>query len=118
MAPQISPSAANLTPNAYEYSGLRFVGWNTDEDGAGDSYLDASSFPFTSSATLYAQWSEVGSGGNLSSSGGRTSATKDPGGTLAATGTIEMSGLPLAAAILLGSGVVLGILRRRFLRIS
>lgn len=33
-----------------------FTGWNTESDGSGDAYPDGSSFPFTESKTLYAQW--------------------------------------------------------------
>lgn len=50
-----------LTANAYKITGKRFTGWNTKEDGKGDSYAaDYSDSKMTSEdnkvITLYAQW--------------------------------------------------------------
>ena len=36
--------------------GYTFAGWNTDANGSGNPYANGASYPFTSSATLYAQW--------------------------------------------------------------
>ncbi|HEY5110994.1 MAG TPA: fibronectin type III domain-containing protein, partial [Acidimicrobiales bacterium] len=38
-------------------TGYTFTGWNTLANGTGASYADGASYPFTSSTTLYAQWS-------------------------------------------------------------
>jgi uncharacterized repeat protein (TIGR02543 family) len=56
MSTQSSSSAIALTPNAFTRSNYNFAGWNTAADGSGTAYADAASYPFTSSATLYAQW--------------------------------------------------------------
>ena len=48
--------AANLTGNTFTKTGYTFAGWNTSADGLGTSYADAVSYSFTSSVTLYAQW--------------------------------------------------------------
>ena len=48
--------AANLTSNTFTKTGYTFAGWNTAADGSGTSYTDAVSYSFTSSTTMYAQW--------------------------------------------------------------
>ena len=40
------------------YTGHSFTGWATAADGSGTAYADGASYPFTASATLYAQWTE------------------------------------------------------------
>jgi len=57
MAPQVSTQPANLTPNAFSRSGYTFASWNTAADGTGITFVNRSLFPFSSNATLYAQWS-------------------------------------------------------------
>src|ERR1039458_9520418 len=48
------------TPNAFPRPGYTFAGWNTVPSGVGGtSYADDASYPFTSSTTLYAQWTAV-----------------------------------------------------------
>ncbi len=37
-------------------TGFTFAGWNTSPLGTGTAYADGASYPFTSSTTLYAQW--------------------------------------------------------------
>ena len=56
MSAQTSCSAANLTSNAFTRAGYTFSGWNTAADGSGTAYANGASYPFTASATLYAQW--------------------------------------------------------------
>lgn len=56
MSDQTSSSAITLTPNAFTRTNYNFAGWNTAADGSGTAYADVASYPFTSSATLYAQW--------------------------------------------------------------
>jgi uncharacterized repeat protein (TIGR02543 family) len=48
--------AMALTSNAFTKTGYTFAGWNTAAGGGGTSYVNAASYPFTASATLYAQW--------------------------------------------------------------
>jgi uncharacterized repeat protein (TIGR02543 family) len=58
IASQSGATSAALTSNSGSISrpGYTFTGWNTAANGSGTSYLDGASYPFTSSATLYAQW--------------------------------------------------------------
>ena len=60
MANETASGATNLTTNAFIRTGYTFAGWNTVASGVGGtSYADDASYPFTSSATLYAQWTAV-----------------------------------------------------------
>jgi len=45
-----------LTSNHFARKGYTFLGWNTSPSGAGVSYANGVTYPFVSSATLYAQW--------------------------------------------------------------
>jgi uncharacterized repeat protein (TIGR02543 family) len=57
IAQQSSTTAANLTLNTtMSKSGFVFNGWNTLANGTGTAYADGASYPFSASATLYAQW--------------------------------------------------------------
>jgi hypothetical protein len=49
-------TTATLTPNSFSYSGHSFNGWNTAARGGGVSYADAANYLFSTSVTLYAQW--------------------------------------------------------------
>ena len=60
MLTQSEASATALSPNAFVRSGYTFAGWNTAANGSGTRYADSASYPFTSSATLYAQWTATG----------------------------------------------------------
>lgn len=55
---QTASQATNLTSNTTQITrtGFDFAGWNTAANGSGTAYANGASFPFTSSATLYAQW--------------------------------------------------------------
>ncbi|RKS94400.1 putative repeat protein (TIGR02543 family), partial [Microbacterium sp. AG790] len=57
MAAQVGYEPTSLTANVFARAGYRFAGWNTAADGSGTSYADRAQFPFSSSGTLYAQWS-------------------------------------------------------------
>jgi uncharacterized repeat protein (TIGR02543 family) len=48
-----------LTANGFTRPGWTFLGWNTAADGSGTSYADASTVPFASNATLFAQWTQL-----------------------------------------------------------
>jgi uncharacterized repeat protein (TIGR02543 family) len=62
----------NLTLNSFTKSGYTFSGWNTLSDGTGTSYSDGASYSFSSSTTLYAQWT-CNSGTYTGASGGNWS---------------------------------------------
>ena len=66
---QSSGSAANLTTNPYERSGYNFAGWNTLPDGTGTAYADGANYSFSSTITLYAQWSVVSAEARSASTG-------------------------------------------------
>lgn len=40
-------------------SGYTFDGWNSDQNGNGDSYEPGATYEFTSDVTLYAQWKDI-----------------------------------------------------------
>jgi len=48
--------ATQLTANAFSRAGFIFAGWNTQANGSGTAFVDLAIYPFTASATLYAQW--------------------------------------------------------------
>ena len=60
MASETSSVPAALTTNIFTRTGYTFTGWNTVQNGVGGApYADGASYPFTSSTTLYAQWSNA-----------------------------------------------------------
>jgi uncharacterized repeat protein (TIGR02543 family) len=69
MATQSSGSAANLRSNSYERSGYDFAGWNTSLDGTGTAYADGANYSFSSTITLYAQWSVASAEAGSASTG-------------------------------------------------
>lgn len=96
MTAQSASSATALTTNGFTRSGYTFAGWNTQQGGGGTSYANGASFPFTSAATLYAQWTAVpssgsGSGGSSggSNSGGSASTTRPVTTTPVTTTAVE-----------------------------
>lgn len=72
---QVAGSATPLTANAYNRSGFTFAGWNTAANGSGTAYADGASYPFTSSTTLYAQWTAVLANTGVDAAGYLASAT-------------------------------------------
>ncbi len=56
MSNQTANVATNLTANAFTRIGYTFANWNTVAGGGGTTYADQASYPFTTDATLYAQW--------------------------------------------------------------
>lgn len=115
MTPQSSSSSAHLTANGFDYPGFRFAGWNTEEYGSGDSFVDGASYPFTSSDTLYAQWTVAPAGGGGSNSGSQPAAVTASSAQLAQTGpNTSTLILPVVAALLsTGVGAVLARQRSR-----
>lgn len=59
MAAQIDTETGNLTANAFQRPGYRFIGWNTDEAGEGTAYEDGESYSFEEDLILFAQWEEI-----------------------------------------------------------
>ncbi|MEO0037547.1 MAG: hypothetical protein RIQ59_758 [Bacteroidota bacterium] len=56
MANQTASSSTALTANSFTRTGYTFSNWNTAANGSGTAYANSASYPFTTSATLYAQW--------------------------------------------------------------
>jgi uncharacterized repeat protein (TIGR02543 family)/LPXTG-motif cell wall-anchored protein len=56
MANQSASTSTALSANAFTRSGYTFSGWNTAANGSGTAYADGASYAFSSSTTLYAQW--------------------------------------------------------------
>ncbi len=115
MPAQVNSAEVALSTNAFTRAGFVFSGWNTESDGTGISYAAGASYGFTSSTTLYAQWTAV-------------TPTEEPGGSdsesenesLATTGfpaniVLALSLLTLAAGFALWR-MVPG--RKRFARES
>lgn len=98
MANQSSASAANLSANSFSQTGYTFSGWNTAANGTGNAYANQASFPFTSDATLYAQWTADSSGGGGSSGGDTLPNTgAQVGPTLGISGALLSIGLAITA---------------------
>lgn len=59
MQNQVSAGPTNLSSNTFSRSGYSFTGWNTSSDGTGANYANSSSYPFSISETLFAQWTSL-----------------------------------------------------------
>lgn len=55
-AAQTASASGALTANGFSKAGYTFAGWNTAANGTGVAYADGASYPFSSSTTLFAQW--------------------------------------------------------------
>ncbi len=47
---------SSLSASGFSRTGYAFAGWNTMANGSGIAYADGATYPFTASATLFAQW--------------------------------------------------------------
>ena len=59
MAVESENTPTALALNSFKRSGYTFKKWSTAANGTGSIYADGSTYPFTSSTTLYAQWTVV-----------------------------------------------------------
>lgn len=78
LSAQTASTATALTSNTFTRTGYTFSGWNTAANGTGTAYANGASYPFTSGATLYAQWTASGGGSSGGSSGGGSSSDPSP----------------------------------------
>jgi hypothetical protein len=62
MSPETAGAPTALTLNGFTNTGYSFAGWGTSAGGP-VVYADGGTYPFTASATLYAQWTAMGGGG-------------------------------------------------------
>ncbi len=53
----------------FNLDGYVFAGYNTEEDGSGETYMDCTAYTVTESVTLYTQWAEIAVGDVLLNSG-------------------------------------------------
>ena len=51
-------SSITIPENQFTRSGYKFVGWNTESDGTGDSYSVGQTIQLSNNMILYAQWEE------------------------------------------------------------
>jgi uncharacterized repeat protein (TIGR02543 family) len=100
MANEVASSPTALSANAFTRTGYTFTGWNTVANGTGTAYANGATYPFTASATLYAQWS--------SSTGTITKIQSGDAGTSAIASGAAMTVLPANAT--LGDSVVVAVL--------
>ena len=52
-------SEVTVLENAFRRDGYLFTGWNTEEDGTGETYHAGDTFIMTAGVVLYAQWIEA-----------------------------------------------------------
>ena len=64
MTALVASSTTNLTANTFTRSGYTFTGWATTSNGS-VVYADQASYAFSADISLYAQWSAVTSGSNV-----------------------------------------------------
>jgi hypothetical protein len=90
-------------------AGYTFMGWNTAANGSGTAYADGASYPFTASATLYAQWTVNSVTGAAPTAGwlyvlNTLAGTKNLGELGAANAYAGTTGLGLLAALNVKAG--------------
>jgi uncharacterized repeat protein (TIGR02543 family) len=59
MAAETNSTSTALTANSFTRTGYTFAGWNTAANGSGTAYANSAVYPFSTSTTLYAQWTVV-----------------------------------------------------------
>jgi hypothetical protein len=99
MSSQTGSSATNLPTNTFTRTGYNFAGWNTAADGSGTAYADGASYPFTSGATLYAQWAVVATTTAPSSTTTAAPTTTAPATATAGTSTTAVPAPPVRSTV-------------------
>ena len=94
------PAAANT--GTLVRTGYTFAGWNTTADGTGTAYAVGASYSTSSAATLYAQWTAVGTYAISFAANGST------GGSVPASGSYTPGGASYTVAGNTGSLVKAG----------
>jgi uncharacterized repeat protein (TIGR02543 family) len=59
MAAETHSAPATLSPTAFTRAGYAFTHWSTAANGSGNDYASGSTYPFSSSTALYAQWRKI-----------------------------------------------------------
>jgi uncharacterized repeat protein (TIGR02543 family) len=59
MAPEHESTPTGLSANLFTRTGYTFAGWNTKANGSGARYANGATYPFKSSAVLFAQWKKI-----------------------------------------------------------
>jgi uncharacterized repeat protein (TIGR02543 family) len=104
MANETENTPTALTTNTFTRTGYNFEGWNTIAGGSGTEYANNATYPFTASATLYAQWAAVGSGGGGGGGGGTTGVIL----TVTGTGGTVAYGTAFTPASTVSEGLLTG----------
>ena len=96
MAPQNEAlnTVAPISPNTFTRPGYTFTGWNSMANGSGTTYANNSNVQFTTSATLYAQWTSASFTVTFNANGGTGSMASEssPGPALLTTNTFTRAG--------------------------
>jgi uncharacterized repeat protein (TIGR02543 family) len=93
MQNQVSAGPTNLSSNTFSRSGYSFTGWNTSSDGTGANYANSSSYPFSISETLFAQWTANSNVVTYDEAGGSTVAD----GSFLTGGSVTLPSAPSRA---------------------
>lgn len=101
MAVQSASTQTALSQNRFTRTGYTFAGWSTTATGTIE-YADKANFAFTSSQTLYAQWTAISSNTSATPTPSTSSATP----ILAKTGTANLN-LVTGATALTIAGIAL-----------
>ena len=94
MADQVTNLPTVLNTNTFTRTGYTFIGWTTNSNGSGDSYLNGATYSFASNITLYAQWASNILNVTFDSNGGSVVAgtTTLIGGTITAPNATTKAG--------------------------
>jgi uncharacterized repeat protein (TIGR02543 family) len=70
MPSETESSATALTPNTFTRAGYTFNGWNTAQNASGEGFADRQQYSFSSSTTLFAEWTIISYTITFNSNGG------------------------------------------------
>ena len=102
MASQTAGIPTNLSANTFTRSNFTFAGWNTAANGTGYSYSDQGSFPFSTDATLYAQWTAVVTNYTVTFFGNGADAGATPSQTAGTSQALTLNGFTRTGYSFLG----------------